>query len=325
VNSLARVYSFSIGTITLLAACAAPLPTPRPLSTATAPMTRAPTALLPTLTPLPLPPTLTPRPLTATPIPAPAPQPTPRPRQFDDVDARALLSALFPDLKFAPEADAFRVNADPNWAMWITSRVEGRFTQDDAPELAAIIVNDAPHLAPEHAQRSAPAGSFLAIFQPRDGKLFAVQRAFLFPTALAPPAFDARLERAADFDRDGRDELLIVTLSETLGVATAAAFLYLWDDHAFVAVWSASIAEDNTSALNQPEYFATESEIRFTDLDGNGWDEIIVDGVRIDYARDAQGLADLDRETRRRAYRHTYRWNGAAFVLDPARATPLPK
>ncbi|MCI0475831.1 MAG: VCBS repeat-containing protein, partial [Anaerolineales bacterium] len=171
----------------------------------------------------------------------------------------------------------------------------------------------------------APFGSFLAIFQRRDGKLHVAQRAFLFPTALAPQAFDARIERATDFDRDGQDELLIVTLSDTLGISTAAAFLYLWDDQTFSPIWSAPLAEDNTSALNQSDYFATESEIRFTDLDGDGLDEIIVDGVRMDYARDAQGLADTDHETRRRAYRHVYRWSGAAFVLDPARATPLPK
>ncbi|MBM3130373.1 MAG: VCBS repeat-containing protein [Chloroflexi bacterium] len=321
-NPLARVFSFLIGTITLLVACAAP-PTPRPSPTAT--MTRALTAPLPTPTPIPLPPTLPPRTITATPIPLAAPQPTPHPRQFDDVDARALLSALFPDLKFTPDADAFRVNDDPNWAMWITSRVEGRFTQDAAPELAAIIANDAPQFAAESAARDAPAGSFLAIFQRPDRKLKVIQRAFIFPTALAPSAFDARIERATDFDRDGQDELLIVTRSDTLGISTAAAFLYLWDDQAFVPIWSAVIAEDNTSALNQPEYFATESEIRFADLDGDGWDEIIVDGVRIEYARDAQGLADPDRETRRRKYRNAYHWNGAAFVLDPARATPVPQ
>jgi hypothetical protein len=324
VSRVTRASSFAMGIMLLFAfaACAAP-PTPRPSATAT--MTRAPTASLLTPTPIPLPPTLTPRPLTATPVPLAAPQPTPRPRQFDDVDARALLSALFPDLKFTLDADAFRVNDDPNWTMWIASRAEGNFTQDDTPELAAIITNDAPRLSAEQAQRYAPLGSFLAIFQRRDQKLQAVQRAFLFPTMLTPQAFDAQIDRVTDFDHDGQDELLIVTLSDTLGVSTAAAFLYGWNDQSFVPLWSAIIAEDNTSALNQPEYFATESEIRVADLDGDGWDEIIVDGVRIDYARDAQGLADTDHETRRRAYRSAYRWNGAAFVLDPARATPMPK
>lgn len=325
-NPIARASNFLIGTLLLLAfaACAAP-PTPRPTPPATATMTRAPTAPPATPTLIPLPPSPTPRPITSTPSASLAPQPTPRPRQFDEVDARALLSALFPDLKFTPDADAFRVNDDPNWAMWINSRVEGRFTQDTAPELAAIIVNDAPHLSTEQAQRSAPLGSFLAIFQRRDGKLHVAQRAFLFPTALAPQAFDAHIDRVTDFDRDGQDELLIVTLSDTLGISTAAAFLYLWDDQTFRPIGAVPLAEDNTSALNQSDYFATESEIRFADLDGDGFDEIIVDGVRMDYARDAQGLADTDHETRRRAYRHVYRWGGAAFVLDPARATPMPK
>jgi hypothetical protein len=320
----ARATSLLIGIILLLvfAACTAP-PTPRPTASPTITLAPTPIPFTPTLLPITPPPTL--RRATATPIPPAAPPPTPRPHQFDDVDARALLSALFPDLKLTPDADAFRVNDDPDWTMWVGSRAEGRFTQDAAPELAAIIANDAPHLSAEQANRYAPVGSFLVIFQRRESKPQVVQRAFLFPTMISPQAFEAQIDRVTDFDRDGQDELVISTLSETLGVSTAAAFLYMWNDQAFVPIWSATIAEDNTGALNQSEYYATESEIRFADVDGDGMDEIIVDSARIDYARDAQGLADTDHETRRRVYRDTYRWGGAAFVFDPVRATPIPK
>lgn len=317
-NRVACAYILLV--VLVSSACAAPSPTPpapRPTPLATSTVIAAP---IPSPVPAsPTPPPTLPRPSTPTPIPPSAPQPTPRPRQFDDVDARALLSALFPDFKLALDADVFRVNDDPDWTLWLASRVEGRFTQDDLPELAAIIVHDPPRA------RDAERGAFLAIFQARAGKLEVTQRAFIFPTALVPPAFDARIERATDFDRDGRDELLIVTLSETLGVSTVAAFLYWWDEQTFAPIWSVVLAEDNTSALNQPEYFATEAQIVFADVNGDGWDEIIVESVRIDYARDAQGLADTDHETRRRAYRQVYRWGGTAFVLDPARATPLPK
>jgi hypothetical protein len=319
-----RVSSFLIGMLLLcaFAACAAP-PTPHATSTPT--ITAVQITLPPAPTSTPITPSPTPRPVIVTPIPPAAPPPTPRPHQFDDVDARALLSALFPELKLFPDADAFRVNDDPDWTMWITSRAEGCFTQDGTPELAAIIANDAPHLSMEQANRYAPWGSFLAIVRRRDNKLQVVQRAFLFPTLISPQAFQVQIDRTTDFDRDGQDELLITMLSETLGISTAAAFLYLWNDQTFVPIWSATIAEDNTSALNQTEYYAIESEIRLADLDGDGLDEIIVDSARIEYARDAQGLADTDHETRRRAYREVYRWGGAAFVLDPARATPMPK
>jgi hypothetical protein len=325
VDRIARASSLLIGIVLLVAfaACAAPSPTPLATSTPTITAAPTPTRIAPTLSPVP--PSATPRRVTATPILPVAPPPTPRPYQFEDVDARTLLSALFPDLKFTLDADAFRVNEDPGWAMWINSRAEGRFTQESIPELVAIIAHDAPRLSTEQANRYAPAGSFLAVFQKRDGKLQVVQRAFLFPAMISPQAFDAQIERVTDFDRDGQNELLIVTLSESLGVSTVAAFLYLWDDQAFVPIWSAIIAEDNTSALNQSEYLASESEIRFAEIDGDGMDEIIVDRVRIDYARDAQGLADTNRETRRRAFRDVYRWGGAAFVLDPARMTPMPK
>jgi hypothetical protein len=330
VKRTVRATGWLIGMLWLFAfaACAAP-PPPRPTVTATSPAAPSPIPRTPpptpTLTPTPITPSPTPRRVIVTPIPPVAPPPTPRPPQFDDVDAGALLSALFPDLKLVPDADAFRVNDDPNWTMWINSRVEGCFTQADAPELAAIIANDAPRLSTEQANRYAPLGSFLAIFQRHDKKSQVIQRAFLFPTLISPPAFEVEIDRATDFDHDGQNELLITTLSETLGISTAAAFLYTWNDQAFVPIWSAAIAEDNTSALNQPGYYAVESEIRFADIDGDGLDEIIVDSVRIDYARDAQGLADTDHETRRRAYRDVYQWGGAAFILDPVRATPMPQ
>jgi hypothetical protein len=319
-----RVFSLLIGAMWLFAfaACAAP-PTPRPAISPTIMLAPTPIPFTPTL--VPIPPSATLRRATATPIPLAVPPPTPRPHQFDDLDAPALLSALFPDLKLTPDTDAFRVNDDPDWTMWIGSRAEGRFTQDNTPELAAIIANDAPRLSAEQANRYAPVGSFLAIFQRRESKLQVIQRAFLFPTMISPQAFEAQIDRVTDFDRDGQDELLISTLSETLGVSTAAAFLYMWNDQAFIPIWSVTIAEDNTGALNQSEYYAIESEIRFADVDGDGMDEIIVDSVRIDYARDAQGLADTDHETRRRAYRDTYRWGGAAFAFDPVRATPIPQ
>jgi hypothetical protein len=324
VNQLARAYTWLGAIVWILSACAAPAtltptrhPTPSATSTLAATRISFPTPLAPT--PLPALPRLS----TATPVPLSAPPPTPRPLEFDDVDARALLTTLFPDFKFTPDADVFRVNDNPNWTIWITSQSEGRFTQDDLPELAALIANDVPRAL--ESERDAPRGLFLAIFQRRADKLHVVQRAFPFPTALVPPAFDARIERATDFDRDGRNELLIVTTVETWGVSTAAAFLYWWDDQVFVPIWSAPLAEDNTSALNQPEYYATEAQVRFTDVDGDGWDEIILDGLRVDFARDAQGLADTDRITRRRTYRQVYRWSGAMFVLDPARVTPLPK
>gem|GEM_PF-981302 len=312
--------------VCVLAACAAPTlrPAPTPASPIAIPTVQA-TAPARTLSPTLVPRGLSPTPRKAilTPIPPVAPLPTARPRQFDDVDARALLAALFPDVKLTPVDDVFRVNDDPTWTMWVNARVEGQFTQDTV-ELAAIIANDAPHLSAEQARRYAPWGSFLAIFQTRNGGLQVAQRAFLFPTAMSPLAFDARIDRAADFDHDGQNELLIITTATRLGITTTAAFLHMWNDQAFVPLWSAPVGEDNTGALNQAEYFVVASEIRLADINGDGMDEILVDGTRVDYAMDALGLPDTDREIARRSERRVYRWGGAAFVPDNARTTPLP-
>ena len=303
-----------------LAACAAPI---RPSPTPT--LSVQPTATLPLDTPRPpSTPTATPRRATATPVPPAAPSSTPRAPQFDDADARTLLSLLFPDLKLAPNGDEFQVNSNPNWAMWITSRAEGLFTQGAVPELAVIVANEAPNISSVDAHRTAPWGSFLVIFQKNGGRILVAQRSFLFPTEISPQAFDVKIARAVDFDHDDQDELLINTTATRLGIAATAAFLYQWNDTAFAELWSAPIGEDVTGAINQAQYYAWNSVIRLGDLNGDWLDEIVVDTTRVDYARDAQGLADTDRETARRTERRVFAWGGKSFLPDPTRATPLP-
>lgn len=314
-------------------ACAVP-----PTAPATPPLSRTPTpvrVVMPTMLALPvaaptLAPTLPPaspsptlRRVVITPLPPVIAQPTPRPLRFDDVEARAILVALFPDLQFTPDGDLFRVNGDPNRLMWINSRAEGNFTGNE-PELAVIVAHDAPRLAPEQLKPSAPTGSFLAILQRRDGKLLVAQRAFPFPTAISPQAFDVEIDRVTDFDHDGQTELLITTESWSQGVTTDAAFLYQWEVSQFAELWSSVIGEDNTAALNQTQYYVAASELFVVDLDGDGYDDLVLDGTRVDFARDTQGLPDLDRETMRRRDRRVFRWNGVTFGIDPARVTPMP-
>lgn len=235
-----------------------------------------------------------------------------------------MLGALFPDLKFTPNGDEFTVNGDKVWMMWINSRMEGQFIQAGRPELAAIVANEAPKITPAQVQRAAPWGSFLAIFTKRGGKLEVAQRSYLFPTEISPLSFVVRIDRAVDFDHDDQDELLIMTDASRLGVLSTAGFLYQWNDQAFVETWSAPLGEDNTSTINQPQYYASASTIRLVPSTIKGMDDIVVDTSRIDYARDAQGLADVDHELARRGERRVFRWGGKAFVPVPAAATPLP-
>ncbi len=306
-----------------LVACGAPTPLASPVPSSTAMPTVPPTlTFVPVRVPSPSP-TATRKPV-LTPIFPIVPSATPRPRQFDDVDSRALLSSLFPDLKFAPFDDAFTVNGNTDRQMWIASRAEGQFIQGMTPELAAIVAHDAPRLTPDQARESAPLGSFLAIFTKRDGKPETIQRFFLFPTEISPQAFQVKIDRATDFDHDGQNDLLIITRTERFGVEITAAFLYQWDAQTFAEIWSAEIGNANTGAINQSRYFTSESTIRFADVDGDGMDEIIVDLTQVEYPKDAQGLADVDRELGRRNERRVYRWNGTIFVLDTARTTPMP-
>lgn len=320
---LARYVLATVWTVMVLAlsACAAPIPVRAPTAVPSIPAA-APSRVENTRPPLP--PTSTPRRVIITPLPPIAASPTPRASQFDDVDARTLLSALFPDLYLTPRVDDFQVNGNPNWTMWVNSRAEGQFIQDGVPELAAIIANEAPQITPADVERTAPWGSFLAIFQKRGGKLQMVHRSYPFPTAISPLAFDVRIARVSDFDHDGQNELLITTTASRMSTFSTAAFLYQWNDQEFVPIWSAPIGEDNTAAINQPAYFASASEIRLQDVDGDGLDEIYVTTTRVDYGRNTQGLADTDRQVARRTEQRVFRWGGADFVPDPTRTTPLP-
>ncbi len=303
--------------VSALVACSAPT-TPAPLATQTVGPT-----ILPTPIPVPLPttvasPVATALPVVVTPTPIVPLSPTPSSHLFDSVDSQTLLASLFPDLKLTPNGDAFIVNGNPEWLMWIDSRAEGQFTQSSVPELAAIVANEAPHISEANRQRTAPWGSFLAIFQWQGGKLRASQRSPLFPTEISPLALQAKINSVVDYDHDGQNELLIVTTAIRAGISSAAAFLYEWNEQTFVELWSAAVGEDNTAAINQSQYYASSSQFQLTDLDGDGMDEIVVTTTRVDYAQDDQGLADTDRETGRQVERRVFSWGGAAFVPDVA-------
>ncbi len=306
--------------VLVLVACA---PSSPPAPSPVASVTPAPIPLAPSPSVLPSP-SLTSPPATPTATRLLNPTPTLRPSLFNGVQSSSILAVLFPEHRFRPRDADFVVDDDPNWKMWINSRAEGRFTQNRLPELAVIVANEAPHLTAAQLQKTAPWGSFLAILQQTSGKIHVVQKSFLFPAALSPLASDIRIDRVVDFDSDNQDELLVDQTTTRLGISTTAAFLYQWNETGFVELWSASVGEDNTGALNQSAYHASSSDIAVTDVDGDGIGEIVVDTTYLSYARTSDGLANLDQETDRRAERRVFHWDGGAFVLDPARSTPLP-
>lgn len=252
------------------------------------------------------------------------PTATPEAQQYDYVTNAMLLSALFPDLSLSQSGNEYMVNGNRNWTMWVNSRAEGRFLSAGEREVAAIIANEAPQISAAVAERVAPWGSFLAILEVHGGNVQEVQRSNLFPVSISQQAFDVKIERVVDFDHDGQNELLVTTQANRLGTSSTAAFLYQWNDQEFVAIWSAPIGDDNTGAINQARYSTLTSDIRFSDADGDGMEEIILDSLRIDYAQDAQGLADSNREIGRTTERRGFRWGGKSFLQDPIRSTPAP-
>ncbi len=296
----------------MVAACSAPAaPTPAPTRTVGPTVMPSPMSSS-TGTPSPIPAT-TPSPVIR-PTPVVTPYAEPTADHFSDVDAQSLLQALFPDLRFTFTGSDYVVNGRPDWLMWIESKVEGRFTQSVTPEFAVIVANEAPNTSDDERQRTAPWGSFLAIFQQQGSGLQVIQRSMVFPIDISPLTFDAKINRVVDLDHDGQNELLVVTNSTRAGISSTAAFLYRWKDQAFAEIWSAPAGEDNTAAINQTQYYASTSEFQFSDLNGDGLDDIVMVTTRVDYAQDDQGLADVEHETGRRVERKVFSWGGAAFV-----------
>ncbi len=252
----------------------------------------------------------------------PSPLPTARAHYFEDVDEVQILDAVFPDFKLKLEGDGYQVNGSADWTVWVNDRDEGYITQTQQPELVAVIANQVGANPPKEEAPYGPAGDFLVILERREGKLVLTQRASIVPQ-ISPLASDVRIERSIDVDHDKKDELLVTTNTVQTLVLRTEAHLYRWDNGQLVELWKGLEQDDNTAAVNQSEYFAYQALIDFVEINHDGLAEIMVNGKRSVYPKDAEGRADLTAPASVTAAREVYKWNGTVFVLDPALTTPV--
>lgn len=253
--------------------------------------------------------------------PAPTPLPTARVHLYDDVDELAILTAVFPDLPLTSSAQGYQVLGSPDWTVWVNDREEGQITQNQREELAAIIANEVGTNPPKEEASYGPSSDLLAILEVRDGKLAVTRRESILPP-LSPLANDVRIERSVDVNHDGQDELLVTTNTVQTLVIRTEAHLYRWQGDKFVELWKGVEQDDNTAAVNQTDFSSYQATVDFTDVDNDGMDEIIVSGTRTAYPKDSEGRADLTAPSSVSEDRSVYKWDGSAFVFDPALSTP---
>lgn len=299
---------------------------PRPTATPN-PLPLTPTPAPPTVPRLANPteritPTAEPRPTPLLQTPAPTPLPTARVHLYDDVDELAILTAVLPDLPLTSAAQGYQVLGSPDWTVWVNDRDEGQITQNQREELAAIIAMEVGPKPPNEEAPYGPSGDSLAILEFRDGKLVVTHREAILP-AISPLANDVRIERSVDVNHDGQDELLVTTNTVQTLIIRTEAHLYRWEGDKFVELWKGVEQDDNTAAVNQTEFSAYQATVDFSDIDGDGIDEIIVSGTRTVYPKDSEGRADLTSPSSVSQERSVYKWDGSTFVFDPALSTPV--
>jgi hypothetical protein len=300
-----------------------PRPTDVPNLTITTP-TASPVSVPRLATPVELA-TITPEP-SPTPLvqtPQPSPLPTARAHIYDDVDEPAILAAVFPGLTLTPGSQGYQVQGSADWTVWLNDREEGRITQAQRGELVAIIANQVGPNPPKDEAPYGPSSDMIVVLERRNGKLVATQRETITPP-VSPLSSDVRIERTVDPARNGQDDLLVTTNAVQSLVIRTEAHLYRWQGGKFVELWRGLEQDDNTAAVNQAEYSAYQATVDFADVDKDGVDEIIVNGQRTLYSKDADGRADLTAPSSVTEERSVYKWNGESFVLDATLSTPLP-
>jgi hypothetical protein len=260
-----------------------------------------------------------PTPLAQTP--EPSPLPTARAHIYDNVDERAILTAVFPGLMLTSDSQGYQVQGSPDWVVWANDRDEGHITQDQRGELVAIVANQIGSNPPKEESPYGPSSDLLVILENRDGKLVVTHRESISP-AVSPLSSDVRIERTVDVAHNGHDDLLVTTNAVQSLVIRTEAHLYRWEGSHFVELWQGLEQDDNTAAVNQAEYSSYQATVDFADEDNDGVDEIIVNGKRTVYPKDNDGRADLTAPTNVSDERSVYDWNGTAFVLDPKLSTP---
>lgn len=262
-----------------------------------------------------------PQPTVAAPTLVATPLPTARAHLYDEVDEAAILAAVFPGLALTPDSQGYQVQGSADWIVWVNDRDEGRITQSQRSELVVVVANQVGPNPPKEESPYGPSSDILVTLENRDGKLSVTHREPLTPAA-SPLSSDVRIERTVDPAHTGQDDLLITTNAVQSLVLSTEAHLYRWEGDKFVELWHGVEQNDNTAAVNQTEYSSFQATVDFADLDNDGVDEIILEGRRDLYAKDADGRADLSAPSSVSEERDVYDWDGTAFVLNPALTTP---
>jgi hypothetical protein len=253
----------------------------------------------------------------------PTPLPTARVHLYDDVDEATILATVFPGLTLTPDAQGYQVEGSQDWVVWLNDREEGHITKPDTQQLVAIVANQVGSNPPREEAPYGSSSDLIVVLERRDGKLTVTQREVLMPQ-VSPLSSDVRIERTADPGHDGQDDLLLTINAVQSLIIRTEAHLYRWQAGKFVELWNGVEQDDNTAAVNQESYFSYQATIKFADLDNDGIDEIVVNGKRTLFAKDADGRADLTSPSSVTDEQSVYKWNGELFVLDAALTTPAP-
>ncbi len=221
------------------------------------------------------------------------------------------LQVLYGDeLRTTDEAARVGTSVEP----WVAQIVPGTFTAPGAREAVALVGGTA-------VDANAPTTddvylrARLVVFRKEDGTWRVVAEAEGLAADARPETLPAAILQLTDFDRDGVQEILVVTASLMPGYLDGVYHLYRWDGQTLRRVWVTTALYDNTSLADQPDFATQIAWPQWMDVDDDGVEEIVLNVWRRTYARMATGVADTARIATETQSDVRFDWNGRGFLL----------
>ena len=227
------------------------------------------------------------------------------------VDEGNVLRAVYGEaLQETPQG--YRVGAKVT--PWVGPVIQGSFARPGARERVALIGGVAPGSVIDTENR--PYLEVKLVLLRQEGESWRLVGASS-PIAINVDRknLGVGIDSVVDFDRDGRQEIVVMAGSLLPGYLDGVYRLYRWDGEALQQVWTATGLYDNTSIPRQPDYATQVAWPLWQDQEGDGVDELVLRVVRRTYVRSDQTIAEIGQIARQTQSDVVYRWRGRGFML----------
>jgi len=194
---------------------------------------------------------------------------------------------------------------------WVGPIAAGSFTEPGGVEVVVLVGGLSVAPADTASAGDALDVRWIVLRYGADGSWRIIGRSSSLGFNLDRSAALWRVSTLADFDRDGRQELLAVNESGRPDLRTETTHLFRWDGASLAQVWTATTYEDDMGAIGAPAYYIYEAAVGFDEAEGVP--EIALDATIRYFGTDDQGNADPGTVIRSDTVHRRFRWDGTRF------------